>query len=184
MRLASATDSILLVVDVQPSFLKAIHEAERVVRRSEFLVRIANLLEIPVITTEQYPERMLGTHDQLQKQLRETPIGKMTFSCVGCEAFDHALAASGRRQAIIVGIETHICVTQTAFHLLAQGYDVKVCEDAVSSRSVQMNDIGFRRLRHGGADVAHSESVAYEWLVRADHPRFRDALQIVKEFAN
>lgn len=182
VRLADASRSVLLVVDMQPSFLKAIHEAGRVLRRVEFLVQIANLLDVPVIATEQYPERMQGTDESLLSLLREEPIGKMTFSCHGCDAFDSALADYGRAQAIIVGIETHICVTQTTLHLLDKGFDVKVCEDAVSARTDEMNQIGFRRLRHAGSDVCHSESVAYEWLVSAEHPKFRDALALVKQY--
>jgi nicotinamidase-related amidase len=191
--LAVASRSVLIVVDIQPSFLKVIHEGERVARRSEFLIRIANLLEVPVLATEQNPERMGHTHESLLPHLVIPAIPKMTFSCVGCGEFDDALASlfptpqaiaeRGSRQAIIVGIETHICVTQTALHLVGQGFDVKVCEDAVSARAKEMNDIGFRRLRHAGVDVAHSESIAYEWLQRADHPKFREALPIVKECA-
>jgi nicotinamidase-related amidase len=181
--LADASRSVVLVIDVQPSFLKAIHEAGRVLERSEFLVKVANLLDVPVIATEQYPERMQGTDPSLLSVLPDKPIGKMTFSCVGCAGFDSALAATGRDQAVIVGIETHICVTQTAMHLLQRGMHVIVCEDAVSARRKEMSEIGFRRLRHAGADVAHSESVAYEWLVSAEHPRFRDALSVVKEFS-
>jgi nicotinamidase-related amidase len=189
MALARADSSVLVVIDVQPSFLKAIHEAERVVSRTEFLVRIANLLDVPVLATAQNPERMGGLDPLVAAHLESPPIGKMTFACVGCPEFDHALAqvsvakrqASGpRRQAVLTGIETHICVTQTALRLLKSGYDVLVCEDAVSARRREMNEIGFRRLRHSNADVTHTESVAYEWLGSAEHPRFREALEIVK----
>lgn len=198
--IADASRSVLIVIDMQPSFLKAIYEADRVVRRVEFLLRIANLVGVPVLATEQYPERMAGTHERLLAQLKSPPIGKMTFSCVGCEAFDGALAGFVNRQstmatsnspirtpnstqAVLIGIETHICITQTALGLLDRGYEVKVCEDAVSARRREMSDIGCRRLRHAGVDVAHSESIAYEWLKRADCPMFRDALVVVKNFS-
>lgn len=226
--IADASRSVLLVIDMQPSFLKAIHEAQRVVRRVGFLVRIANLVGVPVIATEQYPERMAGTDERILSLLQSPPIGKTTFSCVGCEAFHVALneiadrqstisslqtSAANREsridnpnsplqtpnlerapagtpnltgatlQAVLIGIETHICVTQTALHLLEAGYDAKVCEDAVSARVSEMNEIGFRRLRHASIDVAHTESIAYEWLKRADNPVFREALKVVKEFS-
>src|SRR5688572_20464626 len=181
--LAEVSRSILLVVDVQPSFLRVVQGAERVLRRSEFLLRMATLLDVPILATEQYAERMGATDPRLLPQLPSGPIGKMTFSCVGCDPFERALKDSGRDQAVIVGIETHICVTQTALHLLERGLDVIVCEDAVSARAQEMSDIGFRRLRHAGVTVAHTESVAYEWLGSADNPKFRDALAIVKEFA-
>lgn len=178
----------MIVVDLQPSFLRVIHEAEKVVRRSEFLTQIAGLLEVPIIATEQVPERMGGTDERIGRHLPSAGIGKATFSCVGCAGFDARLADVVPKlgelpQVILVGIETHICVTQTALHLLERGFDVKVCEDAVSARAKEMNEIGFRRLRHAGADVAHTESIAYEWMRAANHPKFRDALTVVKEFA-
>ncbi|HVL38042.1 MAG TPA: isochorismatase family protein [Fimbriimonadaceae bacterium] len=181
--IADPTRSIVLAVDLQPSFLKAIHEAERVLARSTFLVRVAGLLDVPVFTTEQNPERMGGTHPDLALHLPAEPIPKMTFSCVGCTAFDQALAESGRNQAVLVGIETHICVSQTAHHLLRQGLEVIVCADAVSSRTLDRHKLGMERIRDAGAVPAHTESIAYEWLGTAEHPLFRQALQVVKETA-
>ncbi len=212
MPLARADSSVLVVIDVQPFFLKAIHDAERVVARSEFLVRIARLLDVPILSTVQNPGRMGGLDPRIVPHLSSPPIGKMTFACAGCPEFDEALertAGVGRRasgggrqtpdaepqaefrnpkseirnQAVLAGIETHICVTQTAIRLHDAGWQAIVCEDAVSARRQEMNDIGFRRLRHAGVDVAHTESVAYEWLGTADHPRFREALEIVKSNA-
>jgi nicotinamidase-related amidase len=181
--LANAVDSVLIVVDLQPSFLQAIHESERVLQRSEFLVRLAKLLDIPVLATEQYPERMGGTEERILSLLVTQPYAKMSFSCAGCEPFMATVAETGRRQAVLVGIETHICVSQTAHHLLDQGFEVIVAADAISSRSESANAIGFARMASAGAVIAHSESVAYEWMGSAEHPQFREALKLVKEFA-
>ncbi|MCW5943801.1 MAG: isochorismatase family protein [Fimbriimonadaceae bacterium] len=185
--LADAARSVLVVVDVQPSFLNGIVEAERVLARTAFLVEMASLLEIPVLATEQYPSRMGGTHATLLPLLetaRAPRLGKMTFSCAGCQAFDESLAAMRRDQVVLCGIETHICVTQTALMLLGSGHEVLVAGDAVSARTEMAHDLGAARMRQAGAAIAHSESVAYEWMVAADHPRFREALSVVKRYAS
>ena len=182
---ADATRSLLVVVDVQRSFMKGIHEAERVLDRSSFLIKVARLLDIPVIVTEQYPDRMGGTEERILPLLdpASAPVGKMSFSCCGEGSFMEEIRRYDRLQAVIVGIETHICVSQTAHDLLSYGYEVIVCPDAVSARSLDRHKLGMERIRDGGAAPAHSEAVAYEWMGSADHPKFREALAIVKEHA-
>lgn len=181
--LADADKSVLLLVDVQPTFLGAILDADRVARRAEFLARSAAALGIPVFATEQNPERMGGTLDALLPFAAEPPAGKMAFSCSGCEMFGHEFG-SGRppRHVILAGIETHICVTQTALELLAAGHVPFVAADAVGSRSQDRHELGLRRVETAGAIVAHSESVVYEWMRGADHPKFREVLGLVKAF--
>jgi nicotinamidase-related amidase len=179
---ARSEDSVLVIVDIQPSFMKAIWEADRVLARAEFLLRVAQILGIPAIATEQYPERMGGTDPRLAPLLAENPLGKMSFSCCGIDSFVDTLLELGRNQIILVGIETHICVSQTAVDLLNTGHEVIVCPDAVSARTVEMHKLGMERMRDSGVLPMHSESVAYEWIGSAAHPRFREALQVVKEF--
>lgn len=178
---ADPAGSVLIVIDVQPKFMAGIWEQERVLARTTFLVQVANLLGIPVLATDQNPERMGGTEPTLSKILGSQPFPKMSFSCCGCEDFMSALALSGRRQAILVGIETHICVSQTAVDLLNQDYEVMVCPDAVSARSVEMHKLGMERMRDSGVLPIHSESAAYEWMGSAIHPQFREVLRLVKE---
>ena len=175
--------SVLIVVDIQPAFMAAIHEAERVREHSAFIISIANLLNIPVLATEQYAARMGGTDEEILRVLPEgcKPIDKMRFSCCGAPGFMEALGATFRRQVVLVGIETHICVSQTALDLLERGFHVAVCPDAVSARTLERHKLGMERLRDSGVMPAHTESVAYEWLGTAEHPKFRDALKIVKE---
>lgn len=173
--------SALLVVDLQPSFLRAIHEPERVLARSGFLAQIARLLGVPVLASEQYPERMGGTDPAIAPFASDPPpFAKMAFGCAECSEMMGALRATGRTQAVIVGIETHICVSQTAHGLLKAGYEVVVCPDAVSSRTLDRHKLGMERIRDAGAVPAHTEAVAYEWMGTAEHPRFREALALVK----
>lgn len=180
--LADLEHSVLVVVDIQPTFLRPIWESERVLERSAFLMRVAQVLGVPMLATEQNPARMGGTHPDMQRWLPDTPFPKMAFSCAGCSEFMDALDASGRKQAVLIGIETHICVGQTALQLLELGYEVIVAEDAVSARSKDRHRIGMDRMARAGAILAHSEAIVYEWMRTADRPGFRDVLAIVKEF--
>ena len=184
--LARRQDSVLIVVDMQPSFLNAIHEKERVLKRTRFVTEMAFLLDIPVLVTEQYCTRMGETEESLASLLGShgvSPMDKMSFSCCGSALFMAALRESGRKQAMIVGIETHICVNQTAHQLLADGYEVFVGADAVGSRFEPMYRLGLDRMGSAGAVIAHTESIAYEWLQTAEDPKFKEALKLVKEYA-
>lgn len=178
------SESVLAVIDIQPVLTKTIEDADRVLQRSAFLLQIARLLEIPVLTTEQNPSRMGATHENLAEWVQDpSPFSKMTFSAVGSPEFLSALKATGRNKVVIVGMETHICVCHTACDLLDLGYEVVVCPDAVSSRNMERHKLGMERIRDAGAVPAHTESVAYEWLGSAENPAFKSALAIVKQFA-
>jgi len=176
--LAQVDRSVLVVVDMQSTFLAAIHEADRVLGRTEFLVRCARLLDIPIFVTEQYPERMGGTHPRLAELLGEAKtVGKMIFSAY--PALRQWLPEF-RDQLVLTGIETPICVNQTAQEATAAGIDVIVAEDAVGGRSELMHRNGLERMRAIGCEIAHGDSVVYEWMQTAEHPAFREVLKIVK----
>ena len=173
--------SVLVLIDIQPSLTKTIFEIDRVLARIGFLANVANLLEIPILITEQNPSRMGSTVPELASVVAShKPIAKMSFSAMGCEEFKGALAASGRSQAVLAGLETHICVSQTAQDLLDRGLEVVVCPDAVSSRSFEAHKLGMERIRDAGIVPAHTESVAYEWMGTASDPTFKPFLEIVK----
>ena len=175
-----AEDSLLVVVDIQPSFMAAIHEADRVVKRSSFLVDCARTLNLPVVSTVQYPERMGGFDPTIASRLIDEPFPKMAFSCCGSTGFREAIKSSGKGNIVLVGIETHICVTLTALDLLESGLRVFVCPDAVSARTVEMHKLGMERMRDSGAVASHTETLVYEWMGSAEHPKFRDVLSLVK----
>lgn len=182
MRLAPVRDSALVVIDLQPSFLKVVPNAEATVRRSEFIIRIAKILEVPVLLTEQNPVRMGGTEPTIIEAVGGEAIAKLAFGCCGEIRFSEAWTALGRSAAVVVGIETHICVTQTALALRDQGTSVFLPVDAVASRHQQGHEVALRRLESNGVQLTHTESVVYEWLGSANHPRFREALEIVKAY--
>lgn len=176
---ADLNKSVLLVIDVQPKFMNGMYDSDRVIERSLFMCRCARLLKCPIAATEQYPERMGGTESRIAELLTSSPAPKMRFSSKGCLQVDNAFSG-GRSTAILVGIETHICVYQTAHDLLEAGLQVIVCADAVSARTGDRHDIGLKRLCEAGAVIAHTESVVYEWMRTADHPNFREVLKLVK----
>ncbi|MFM7107074.1 MAG: isochorismatase family protein [Planctomycetaceae bacterium] len=176
MRLDPAT-SLLAVIDVQERLLAALPEADRVVSRCARLAEAARLLGVRATLTEQYPQGLGSTPRDLAAKL-PAAAPKMAFSCCGCGGFDAALAAdvSG---VVIAGLETHVCVAQTALDLLARGLAVFVAVDAVASRHAIDHEIALRRLEGAGAVLTTSEAVLFEWCRSADHPRFKDVRTLV-----
>ncbi|HRI43128.1 MAG TPA: isochorismatase family protein [Fimbriimonadaceae bacterium] len=178
---ANSSESVVLAIDLQPSFLAAIPNADEVLRRSAFLLDVARFLEVPVLATTQVAPRMGGLDREIGARLGAKDIlDKQSFSCAGNEEFLKRLERSNQVQIVVCGIETHICVCQTTLDLLASEFDVFVVADAVSARSREAHEIGLRRMSDSGAFITHSESVAYEWLEASDHPRFREVLELVK----
>ena len=141
------------------------------------LKEAARILDVPVMSTVQNPDRMGGIDERFE--LSE-PISKMAFSCAGSGTFREGLESHGRKSIVLVGIETHICVTLTALDLLREGYQVFVCPDAVSARSNERHKLGMERMRDAGVMPTHTETLVYEWMAAADHPKFREVLQVVK----
>lgn len=181
-QILQAHRSVLVVVDMQEPFLRSIYERERIVERCRLLIQSANILKVPVIATLQYAQKMGGVVPDIAEVLPEgcAPIDKMYFSCYGSEPFRMALMATGRTQVVLCGVESHICVMQTALDAQSAGFHVQVPEDAVSSRSRENWQIAMHRLRHAGIVVTCAESVVYEWLVQAGTDEFRQILPLVK----
>lgn len=175
--------SLLAVVDLQTALVPQLADSERILNRAAFLAKAAQALEVPILATEQNPDRM-GATDPALAGIVGSAISKMAFGAADVPAFSDALRASGRNQVVIVGCETHICVSLTAQALLDAGYEVVVCPDAVGARSMERHKLGMERIRDAGVVPAHTESVAYEWLRTAEHPRFREVLAIVKAHAD
>ena len=167
--------------------MPVIHGAEAVTRNLERLIRGTHILGIPALVTEQYVKGLGPTIARVRSTLEEThgyrPIEKITFSAMRADAFAAQLAALERKHVLIAGVETHVCVLQTAFDLLAWGFDVYVLEDALGARSSFLHESGVARLRDGGAFVACTESVLFEWCRDSRDPRFKAVSAMIKEFA-
>lgn len=170
-------DSVLVLVDFQPRLMPVIHDGGAVVNQALRLGRIAGLLEVPVIGTEQNPEG-LGENLADIKALCSHTVIKHHFDASADGLADHLPA--GRKRVIVAGCEAHVCVLQTAMGLMERGLDVTLIVDAIGSRRPLDRDTAIARLARAGAGVATVEMVAFEWLRSSRHPRFREVLDLVK----
>ncbi len=208
--LLDADDSQLLLIDYQERLMPAIHGSAEVVANAVRLARIAQLLQVPVIGTEQNPQR-LGANLADIKALCGRTLAKMHFSAVpdgllpllrpqpapsaaapprggNARSLPRHLqkpsappaAAEGRQTLVLAGCEAHVCLLQTALDLLDEELKVWVVTDACSSRTERNRDAAFDRLAAAGAELVTTEMVAFEWLRAADHPAFRDVLPLIK----
>ena len=182
-RLCDHAAGQLLLIDIQQRLVAAMPEAiaMQVSRNSAILARAARLLDVPLHVTRQYPKGL----GELLTEVREA-IGnseccdKTSFSCCGEAGFTGALKQHDRPQVIIAGMETHVCVLQTAFELQEQGYAVFVVEDAVCSRRKLNHENALRRLAQVGVTITNTESVVLEWLRDAKHPHFKTISGLIK----
>jgi nicotinamidase-related amidase len=173
-------NAVLLVVDVQDRLLPAIHDNAAVVETCRRMVEAGKVLEVPMVVTEQYPEGIGRTCQTLLQCLGDAPLyTKVRFSaCI--EPVVEKLAALARPNVIVVGIEAHVCVTQTTLDLLRLGYTPYLCADAVGSRRPYDRDMAIERLRQAGAIVTTIESVIFELMGQAGTEAFKRILKIIK----
>ena len=170
-------DSSLLVIDIQQRLGDAMpgKVLNRVLQNTSLLARAAGLLEVPVLHTEQYPQGLGPTHTLVLESLPEQRryFTKTTFSCMNADGFPAAIGGLGRRQAVLVGMEAHICVLQTAMDLAATGAEVFVVEDAICSRRLENYQNALDRMRASGINIVSAESVVFEWMGDSRHPQFK-----------
>lgn len=180
MRL-SPDSTVFVLVDVQGKLASLMHEKETLFENLQKAVAGVLALDIPLLWLEQNPTKMGKTIPGLRDLMEgHTPIPKMSFSACGEPAFMEALAAAGRKDVLLAGIETHVCMIQTVTDLVEQGYRVHVMADAVSSRSPMNRELGLERIRGAGAVLTSVEMALFELMRTAEHPRFRDLLKIVR----
>lgn len=181
MSLLSVEDAVLMVIDMQGNLYESMQDKELLLENVGKLIRGMQVFAIPVIVTEQIPEKLGPTIGPVAALLPDVPrIPKSDFSCCGDEKIMKALKAAERRQVLLSGIETHVCVYQTAIDLLGYGYEVHVVADAVSSRTALNRKIGIRKMRDEGVHLASTEMVLFELIRTADDPKFKEIFKIVK----
>jgi nicotinamidase-related amidase len=173
--------AFLLVIDVQERLLPAMHEPDRVVDNCRILVQAASRLGVPVLASEQYPKGLGPTVPALAEHLPVAgTYAKLHFSCADDRALRSAIAALGRDQAVLCGIESHVCVSQTALDLVALGPACFVAADATSSRNPDHVAPALARLRGNGVEVVVTEQVLFECLAQAGTNLFKDVSALVK----
>jgi len=175
-------NTVLLVIDVQGKLAQLMHRKESFFANLERMVKGAQILDLPIVWTEQAPEKLGETIPQLRKPLLETaqPITKVSFSCCGNQPFMAQLKELGRKQVLVTGLETHICVYQTTVDLLEMGYEAQVVADAVSSRTPDNKQIGLERMKAAGATLTSAETSLFELLRIAQGDKFRAISKLVK----
>ena len=178
----TAANTTLLIVDVQEKLLPAILNADQLVSNIAFLLDTAGLVNLPVRVTEQYPQGLGPTVAALSAKLPAERPAKKTFSCCGAPGLLDSLDAH-RPWVLLAGMETHVCVSQTAFDLLDRGYHVALPIDAVSARFRLDHDTALARMSDAGALLTTVEAVGFEWLGSADHSRFKEFSKLVQERA-
>ena len=181
--LIEADTSCLIVIDIQQRLAAAMQAPAETVKNARILLTAAAELGVPALVTEQYPRGLGRTVPELAPAVEAAGaqvIEKLHFSSMNEPAFAAAFAATGRRQAVIAGMEAHICVMQTAAQLMQAGHEVFVVTDATASRTLASEQACLDRLQAAGAGIVTTEMVVFEWLGQAGTPAFKALLPLIK----
>jgi nicotinamidase-related amidase len=174
--------AVLVVIDIQEKFQDLIHGMNEVAARSRRLIEFCDALEIPVLVTEHYPRGLGETVTPVRDAFKDfDPIEKIHFSCGGSPEFNRALEKTGRDQVILCGIESHVCVYQTAGDLLRAGKQVVAAADAISSCSAANRQLGLDAMRDLGVQILGAQMVMFEILRVAGTERFKKVAPLLKE---
>jgi nicotinamidase-related amidase len=176
--LLSRDDAALCVIDMQEKLLPVIHNKDKIINNTVRLIRFAKIIGLPILLTEQ--EKLGATVPEIMAEIpNPDPMKKFEFSAVRCSGFIERVKQLHRKSLILTGIETHICIAQTALQLLPH-YTVHVISDAVSSRSPDDWNIGLQRMRRSGVVISSTEMVIFELLEKAGTDEFKAVLPLVK----
>jgi len=177
----NSQDCCLIVIDVQGKLAQLMHNTESLFRNIQILIKAFKILELPIIWTQQVPEALGPTIASIAELLKDIkPLNKASFSCCGRHDFVDALQQNSRKQVILCGIETHICIYQTALDLYRQHYTVQVVADAVSSRTLQNKNVAMQKMQSVGIEMTTTEMALFEIVKTADHPKFKQIAKLVK----
>ena len=175
--------SCLLVVDIQEKLLGAMHDGDVVIHNVGILLQAAGRLEVPVVASEQYPQGLGPTVAAVAEYFPDassSPVSKLAFSCAADQGYMDRLLPLKRKHAVIVGIEAHVCVLQTALELTDEGYLCFVVADAVSSRTPEDLMLALERMKANGCEIVTTEMVLFEWLRAAGTEEFREFSKLVR----
>lgn len=182
--LACPEDSVLVIIDIQTKLTSVmpVKVLARLQRNSSLLLRTAELLGVPVIATEQYPKGLGEMEPTIVSLLPDdvTRIEKTCFSCTDADEFMEKLESTGRKQVLLMGMEAHICVLQTAMSLINKDYTVFSITDAVCSRQRENYETALERMLQAGVINCDSESVVFEWMRDAQHEHFKAVSKMIR----
>ncbi|MEI7684742.1 MAG: hydrolase [Planctomycetota bacterium] len=173
-------ETSLVVVDVQEKLLPKIPYADRLVANIRFLLEVAELLDVQRLATEQYPKGLGATVPALAEKTPSPRADKVGFSCCAIDSFVPELYRTQKKRIVLTGIETHVCILNTALDLLAESFWVYLPVDAVGSRFAIDHETALRRLEGAGCILTTTETIAFEWLGGANHPKFKETSQLIQ----
>ncbi len=177
----SPDDTVLAVIDIQGKLAQLMYEKQTVFDNAQRIIKAAQILEIPIIVTEQNPKGLGPTVPEIAALFSHfQPLPKFSFSCCADPGFSQALRALRRKQVLITGIEAHVCIYQTSLDLVSLGYEVYVVSDVVSSRTAENRVVALQRMRDEGVKIASTEMALFELLKTAEAPQFKEISRIVK----
>ncbi len=171
-------DVAILIIDIQEKLANAVFNKEIVLKKAEIITKAASILNIPVFVTEQYPQGLGETVKDL-KQNAKVYI-KTAFNALSDEKLLNELKSTGKKQVIVLGIETHICVHQTVASLIENGFDVTAISDACGSRSENEYEYGLKNMNQNGAKIKTTEMILFELIKGAKHPNFKEIQALIK----
>jgi nicotinamidase-related amidase len=173
--------TVLVIIDIQGNLAQAMFDKENLFTNTIKLIKGFKVLNLPVIVTEQIPQKLGQTIPQIAVELDGIkPIAKESFSCWADANFRQHLETLNRRHIVLLGIETHVCVYQTALDLIPNGYNVHLVADAVSSRTLENRKTGIDAIKNAGANITSTEMVLFELLRTAADPKAKELFKIVK----
>jgi len=192
MEILDSTRSILVVIDLQGKLVDMVHRPRLVLSATQRLLKLAELFQVPVVLTEQYPQGLGATHPDVRAAFDAVTapkrlVAKTSFGCCGDPGFEEALSAvrpgvvPTRRQIVVAGIEAHVCVMQTVLELLRSGHQVHLVWEAVSGRGEEYRRHALERMAAAGAIVTNHESAGFEWARDKNDPRFKAMSALFRE---
>ena len=173
--------ALLVVVDIQERLLPFIDQNERIANKAAMMIKGAEILGLPVIPLEQYPKGLGCTVPVIKEALGErAPVEKTSFSIMGEPDFKKALTQTGKEDILLVGIETHVCVEQSALDLLEEGYRVYLIADATGSRDLNDKNVAIKRMSDSGVIITTVEAALFEMVNDAKDTKFKEISKLVK----
>jgi nicotinamidase-related amidase len=177
----SRAAAVLVIIDIQGNLAQAMFDKDNLFANTIKLIKGFKVLNLPIIVTEQTPQKLGKTLPSIAAELEGiTPIGKESFSCWLDARFREQLEALSRRHVVLLGIESHVCVYQTALDLISNGYTAHLVADAISSRTPENREIGINAMKSAGAHLTSTEMVLFELLRTAADSKAREIFKIVK----
>lgn len=180
--LLGSEQSCLVIIDIQEKLVPTICNVNKMIGQCSILIKAASLFGVPMILSEHYPDKLGETDKKISSLLdhNTSVITKTTMSCASNDDFIQSIEKIKKQQVVIIGMEAHVCVLQTAIELKSQGKDVYVVADAISSRAEESIALARARMRQYGIHIVNTEMVLFEWLKHGDHPVFRDVIKLIK----